>query len=28
VAVDHGKPVRIGVNCGSLNQELVMQKMQ
>ncbi|GMV95367.1 MAG: 4-hydroxy-3-methylbut-2-en-1-yl diphosphate synthase (flavodoxin) 1 [Candidatus Hydrogenedentota bacterium] len=28
VAVDHGKPVRIGVNVGSLNQELVMQKMQ
>jgi (E)-4-hydroxy-3-methylbut-2-enyl-diphosphate synthase len=28
VAVDHGKPVRIGVNGGSLNQELVMQKMQ
>jgi (E)-4-hydroxy-3-methylbut-2-enyl-diphosphate synthase len=27
VAVDHGKPVRIGVNGGSLNQELVMQKM-
>jgi len=27
-AVDHGKPVRIGVNVGSLNQELVMQKMQ
>ena len=24
VAVDHGKPVRIGVNGGSLNQELVM----
>jgi (E)-4-hydroxy-3-methylbut-2-enyl-diphosphate synthase len=28
VAVDHGKPVRIGVNGGSLNQELVMQQMQ
>src|SRR5690349_14113542 len=28
VAADHGKPVRIGVNGGSLNQELVMQKMQ
>ncbi|HMI51983.1 MAG TPA: flavodoxin-dependent (E)-4-hydroxy-3-methylbut-2-enyl-diphosphate synthase [Candidatus Saccharimonadales bacterium] len=28
VAVDHGKPVRIGVNGGSLNQELVMLKMQ
>ncbi|GAC1662549.1 MAG: flavodoxin-dependent (E)-4-hydroxy-3-methylbut-2-enyl-diphosphate synthase [Candidatus Acidiferrum sp.] len=28
IAVDHGKPVRIGVNGGSLNQELVMQKMQ
>src|SRR3954462_7462405 len=28
VASDHGKPVRIGVNGGSLNQELVMQKMQ
>jgi (E)-4-hydroxy-3-methylbut-2-enyl-diphosphate synthase len=28
VAVDHGKPVRIGVNAGSLNQELVMAKMQ
>jgi len=28
VAVDHGKPVRIGVNGGSLNQELVMEKMQ
>jgi (E)-4-hydroxy-3-methylbut-2-enyl-diphosphate synthase len=28
VAVDHGKPVRIGVNGGSLNQELVMCKMQ
>src|SRR3974377_2258095 len=27
-AVDHGKPVRIGVNGGSLNQELVMRKMQ
>jgi (E)-4-hydroxy-3-methylbut-2-enyl-diphosphate synthase len=28
VAVYHGKPVRIGVNGGSLNQELVMSKMQ
>jgi (E)-4-hydroxy-3-methylbut-2-enyl-diphosphate synthase len=28
VAADHDKPVRIGVNGGSLNQELVMQKMQ
>src|SRR5271170_8303456 len=28
VARDHGKPVRIGVNGGSLNQELVMLKMQ
>jgi (E)-4-hydroxy-3-methylbut-2-enyl-diphosphate synthase len=28
VAVDRGKPVRIGVNGGSLNQELVMAKMQ
>jgi len=28
VAVDHGKPVRIGVNGGSLNQDLVMRKMQ
>jgi (E)-4-hydroxy-3-methylbut-2-enyl-diphosphate synthase len=28
VARDHGKPVRIGVNGGSLNQDLVMQKMQ
>ncbi|MDQ3418235.1 MAG: flavodoxin-dependent (E)-4-hydroxy-3-methylbut-2-enyl-diphosphate synthase, partial [Acidobacteriota bacterium] len=28
VAVDHGKPVRIGVNGGSLNQELVLTKMQ
>ncbi|MGH9386078.1 MAG: flavodoxin-dependent (E)-4-hydroxy-3-methylbut-2-enyl-diphosphate synthase [Vicinamibacterales bacterium] len=28
VAIDHGKPVRIGVNGGSLNQELVMAKMQ
>ena len=26
--VDHGKPVRIGVNGGSLNQELVLAKMQ
>src|SRR5512141_3050307 len=28
VAQEHGKPVRIGVNGGSLNQELVMDKMQ
>jgi (E)-4-hydroxy-3-methylbut-2-enyl-diphosphate synthase len=28
VAVDRGKPVRIGVNGGSLNQELVVRKMQ
>jgi (E)-4-hydroxy-3-methylbut-2-enyl-diphosphate synthase len=28
VAVEHGNPVRIGVNGGSLNQELVMAKMQ
>jgi len=28
VAGDHDKPVRIGVNGGSLNQELVMQQMQ
>ena len=28
VACDNGKPVRIGVNGGSLNQELVMRKMQ
>jgi (E)-4-hydroxy-3-methylbut-2-enyl-diphosphate synthase len=28
VAIHHGKPVRIGVNGGSLNQELVMAKMQ
>jgi len=28
IARDQGKPVRIGVNAGSLNQELVMQKMQ
>src|SRR4026208_2398095 len=27
-AIDYGKPVRIGVNGGSLNQELVMAKMQ
>src|SRR5512135_1265884 len=27
IAVDHGKPVRIGVNGGSLNQELVMRRM-
>jgi (E)-4-hydroxy-3-methylbut-2-enyl-diphosphate synthase len=28
VAVDHNRPVRIGVNGGSLNQELVILKMQ
>jgi (E)-4-hydroxy-3-methylbut-2-enyl-diphosphate synthase len=28
VAVEHKKPVRIGVNGGSLNQELVVAKMQ
>ncbi len=28
VAADNAKPVRIGVNGGSLNQELVMDKMQ
>ena len=28
IAVDNAKPVRIGVNGGSLNQELVMEKMQ
>src|SRR6201982_142135 len=28
VARDNGKPIRIGVNGGSLNQELVMAKMQ
>jgi (E)-4-hydroxy-3-methylbut-2-enyl-diphosphate synthase len=28
VAIDYAKPVRIGVNGGSLNQELVMAKMQ
>jgi (E)-4-hydroxy-3-methylbut-2-enyl-diphosphate synthase len=28
VASDNGKPVRIGVNGGSLNQELVMSRMQ
>lgn len=28
VAADNGKPVRIGVNGGSLNQELVIEKMQ
>ncbi len=28
VAVDNQKPVRIGVNAGSLNQELVVAKMQ
>ena len=28
LAVDHDKPIRIGVNGGSLNQELVMRRMQ
>jgi (E)-4-hydroxy-3-methylbut-2-enyl-diphosphate synthase len=28
IAVDYNKPVRIGVNMGSLNQDLVMEKMQ
>ena len=28
VAVDHNRPVRIGVNGGSLNQDLVLAKMQ
>jgi (E)-4-hydroxy-3-methylbut-2-enyl-diphosphate synthase len=28
VAADHGKPVRIGVNGGSLDQGLVMERMQ
>jgi (E)-4-hydroxy-3-methylbut-2-enyl-diphosphate synthase len=28
VAIDNGKPVRIGVNAGSLNQELVVSRMQ
>src|SRR6187549_1185235 len=28
IAAERGKPVRIGVNGGSLNQELVMAKMQ
>ncbi len=28
IAIDNGKPVRIGVNGGSLNQDLVMRKMQ
>ena len=28
VARDHGRPVRIGVNGGSLNQELVLSRMQ
>ncbi len=27
IARDHGKPVRIGVNAGSLDQELLVQKM-
>ncbi len=28
IAADHGKPVRIGVNIGSLNPELVLRNMQ
>ncbi|MBE3088049.1 MAG: flavodoxin-dependent (E)-4-hydroxy-3-methylbut-2-enyl-diphosphate synthase [Chloroflexi bacterium] len=28
VAIDHGKPIRIGVNGGSLNQQLVARRMQ
>src|SRR5712664_4948788 len=28
IAIDHARPVRIGVNGGSLNQELVVAKMQ
>ncbi len=28
IAIDNGKPVRIGVNGGSLNQDLVLRKMQ
>lgn len=28
IAADHGKPVRIGVNIGSLNPELVVRNMQ
>src|SRR5213078_3256440 len=28
VAVDHNRPVRIGVNGGSLNQDLVLARMQ
>ncbi len=28
VAANHGKPVRIGVNGGSLNQDLVLRRMQ
>jgi len=28
IAAEHGKSVRIGVNAGSLNQELVMRRMQ
>ncbi len=28
IAAEHDKPVRIGVNAGSLNQELVMAKME
>jgi (E)-4-hydroxy-3-methylbut-2-enyl-diphosphate synthase len=28
LAIDQGKPIRIGVNAGSLNQDLVMDKMR
>ena len=28
VAIEHGKPVRLGVNGGSLNQDLVVSKME
>ncbi|MEI6667747.1 MAG: flavodoxin-dependent (E)-4-hydroxy-3-methylbut-2-enyl-diphosphate synthase [Acidobacteriota bacterium] len=28
MAIEHGKPIRIGVNGGSLNQDLVVSKMQ
>ncbi len=28
IALEHGKPVRIGVNAGSLDQSLVMRRMQ
>jgi len=28
IAIEHGKPIRIGVNGGSLNQDLVTTKMQ